>query len=66
MYNRWCDMKPQEFIRLHGIARATRIVKTAPSWATYYNAEKRCYGDTHCESSVLLTELEEVLVGCGI
>lgn len=59
-------MKPQEFIQVHGIARATRITRTAPSWATHYNVEKRCYDDVCGVNSVCLLELEEVLMGCGL
>lgn len=58
-------MKAVDFIQSQGIARATRIAKAAPQWAVYYDAEKRCYDDIRCESSVSLTELQEVLVGCG-
>ncbi|MBF7691757.1 hypothetical protein [Acinetobacter pollinis] len=58
-------MKAVDFIQSEGIARATRIVKAAPQWAVYYDAKKRCYDDIRCESSVSLTELEEVLVGYG-
>ncbi|MBF7683891.1 hypothetical protein I2F27_11230 [Acinetobacter sp. B5B] len=59
-------MKPQEFIQLHGIARATRIVKTAPTWATYYDVEKHGFDDVAGENRVCLRKLGEVLMGCGL
>lgn len=57
-------MNALDFIQDQGVARATRILQTAPSWAVYYDAEKRCYDDIKCESSVSLQDLIDVLVGC--
>lgn len=58
-------MTPQEFIKSEGFTRATRIAKSAPHWAIYYDAEKHCYDNIRCDSSVCLLELEDVLQGCG-
>lgn len=56
-------MKPEQFIKDHGLEKAREVVEGAPDWATGINLHSMQYfgGDKFCRGDVLILEIKRLV-----